>query len=95
MKHKIEFVIGFFMGIICPIFGMVLFFEIKPEYSMYENFDPESFKELVFKISFIGLLLDMGLFAAALQFNKESIAKGVVWATFLFLTCAIVYRFLL
>lgn len=62
---------------------------------MYENFDPESFKELIFKISFIGILLDMGLFAAALQFNKDYVARGVLWATFLFLASAIVYRFVL
>lgn len=95
MKGKIELLIGFVMGIVCPIFGMVMFFEIKPEYAMYDNFDPEAFKELIFKISFIGVLLDMGLFALALQFNKDSVARGVLWATFLFLAGAIVYRFIL
>ena len=95
MKRKIETIIGVFVGVIAPIFAMVMFFEIKPEYKMYDNFDPESFKELLFKISFFGLLLNVGIFFAALKFNKDSLAQGVLYATFFTLVASIVYRFVL
>jgi len=93
MKSKIETFIGFFVGVIAPVFAMVMFFEINPEYKMYDNFDPESFKELIFKISFFGLLLNVGIFFLALKFNKDSLAQGVLYATFFTLIVSLVYRF--
>ena len=50
MKRNIELIAGFLMGIICSIFGMVMFFEIKPEYAMYDNFDPEALRNLSLKL---------------------------------------------
>ena len=95
MKRKVEWFMGFVSGIIAPLFGLVMFFEIKPEFKMYDNFDPESFKSLIFQIATIGLILNMGLFFASLKFNKEAISKGVMHASIVFLVCVVVYKFVL
>ncbi len=72
---------------------MVLFFEINPEFKMYDDFDPDAFKDLIFQIASIGLILNAGLFFASLRFNKELVSRGVLHASLVFLIAISLYRF--
>lgn len=94
-KRVIEYIMGFASGILAPAFGLVIFFELKPEFTLYENFDPESFKSLMFQIASVGLILNMLLFFLALQFNKEVVSKGIIHASVLFLAAVSIYKFVL
>lgn len=93
-KKLIEWFMGFFAGIVAPLFGLVIFFETKPEFKMYDNFDPESFKSLIFQIASVGLIINMGLFFVALKFNRDVVSKGILHATVTFLVAIVAYKFI-
>ena len=95
MKRKVETILGFLLGILAPIFGLSLFFEMNPEYALVDNFEASRFKDLVLQIALVVMLMDSALFFIILQFNKESVARGVLAGMIAFFVAILIYRFIL
>lgn len=81
--QKMEFIYGFFIGIIATFLGAYLFMKIKTDFSFLEGIQIVHSQGILGKLITLGAILNVVVFFALLQFKKELMARGVVFATIL------------
>lgn len=96
MKHKskVEWLLGFFFGILTPIFGIAIFIQIYPVLTTVTEWRDPSWQLILIRLGTFGVAMNAGVFFLALKFNKEKIAMGVLWACLLYLAFLGVMQFL-
>jgi uncharacterized membrane protein YozB (DUF420 family) len=95
-KHsKLQFGIGFILGLIMPPLGFWLVLQLRPELSGIQKFDHEIVKQLNLELISLGMLLNAAIFFVALQFEAEKLGRGILLASVLVLLILFIYMFLL
>tara|TARA_B100000678_G_C18207398_1_gene501952 strand:- start:1312 stop:1605 length:294 start_codon:yes stop_codon:yes gene_type:complete len=97
MKNRIspQWIMGLLMGIIMPILGIFLVLDARPELVGLQRFEGEVVKHVNTQIITLGIIINAALFFVFLQFNKEDISRGILFASVVYLVGIFVYRFLL
>ncbi|MFN4298763.1 MAG: hypothetical protein ACK4EX_03420 [Thermaurantimonas sp.] len=87
---------GILIALIAPVGGLVLLFLKFPVLLSDESsLTKLQFKTLIFQITSLGLLINVGLFFLFLRFKKESTSQGILAATLIVLLAAVIHKFLL
>lgn len=95
-RHTGSVIHGLLIALIAPVGGLVLLFLKFPVLLSAEStLSKLQFKTLIFQITSLGLLINVGLFFLFLRFKKESISRGILAATLLVLLVAVIHKFLL
>lgn len=79
--QKIDFIYGFFIGISTAFIGAYLFMKIKTDFNFIEGIQIVYSQGILGKLITLGTILNVVVFFALLQFKKELMARGVVFAT--------------
>lgn len=82
-NHKIHLLYGTILGLIFGFFGAFLFLKIFTDYSFMEGWKALKFQGEQGKLIAIGALPNMLLFFILLKFDKEMMARGVVFSMIL------------
>jgi len=92
---KKEILIGFIIGIVATIFGLIIAIQIFGKSDDWGTVIEQSISEGFFtKLISIGALLNLGAFFLFLKKNKDHRAKGVLIATVLVLITTMVIKFM-
>ncbi len=92
---KKEILIGFIVGVIATIFGLVFAIQIFGQSDDYTVVIKQAIAEgFLTKIMSIGALLNLGAFFIFLKKKKDLRAKGVLIATVLVLILTMVIKFM-
>ncbi len=92
---KKEILIGFIVGVIATIFGLVFAIQIFGQSDDYAVVIKQAIAEgFLTKIMSIGALLNLGAFFIFLKKKKDLRAKGVLIATVLVLILTMVIKFM-
>lgn len=86
-----EFWGGFAVGFITPLFGVAVLFEIFPALYQLELIDYRATRFLLLRVGTFGLILNAGIFALALNFNKEKVAYGILNACVIYVIALFVF----
>lgn len=92
-NRRFEWFIGFFFGLLAPVFGLALFVEMYPALQSIDNLLDPAWVRILVRLATFGLIFNALLFFAALKFDKESIAKGLLWASACYLIPLLVLQF--
>lgn len=96
MKFKnFEFPVGLFVGLLTPLFALAMVQETYPLLKTVEEYDAVLFKDIVFKVASIGLVLNAAWFFMFLRFGADRMSKGVLYACLAYIFGLIVYKFIL
>lgn len=87
---------GILVSLIAPVGGLVLLFLKFPVLLSDKSILTKlQFKTLIFQITSLGLLINVGLFFLFLRFKKEAISQGILAATLIMLLAAVIHKLLL
>jgi Co/Zn/Cd efflux system component len=92
---RFELLIGIFVGLCVPLFGLAIVYEAYPALRAVERFDYMLFKDILTKVTTIGLVMNGLLFFLVLRFGAERMARGILYACLMFLMGLITYKFIL
>lgn len=86
MKIPDRTYIGFLSGLTAPFLVMILFYLLRFNYLMPEEFIRQAFiLKVHFKIISVGVFFaDLGLFYLFLKSNKNNACKGVILSVFIY-----------
>jgi hypothetical protein len=93
--RKLEFPLGLIIGLLTPIFAFAMVQETYPMLKKVEEYEELLFKDIVFKVASIGLVLNAAWFFLFLRFGGERLSKGVLYACLAYVFGLIVYKFVL
>ncbi len=94
LSKKLEWFFGFIFGLLTPLFGIAVFLQIYPILlTVTEWYDP-AWQLILVRLATFGVMLNAIVFFIALRFNKESIAKGVLWACAVYLVPLLLMQFI-
>jgi hypothetical protein len=92
---RFEFPIGILIGLLTPLFALAMVQETYPMLKTVEQYDEVLFKDIVFKVASIGLVLNAAWFFLFLRFGSERMSRGVLYACMAYVFGLIVYKFVL
>ncbi|MGB0177616.1 MAG: hypothetical protein ACPF9D_10650 [Owenweeksia sp.] len=97
MKKRIspQWIVGLLTGAIMPVLGIFLVLDARPELVGLQRFEGEIVKHVNTQIITLGIIINAALFFIFLQFNKEDISRGILFASVVYLILIFVYRFVL
>lgn len=84
---------GAVVGGILPPISLYTILQAKPEYTAIQRIDPEYMLDLNFQILSMGMLGNGIVFFAALRFNKEDAAQGVLMSSIIWLLLIAIVKF--
>ncbi|CAI8317446.1 MAG: Uncharacterised protein [Flavobacteriia bacterium] len=93
-SEKIQSIIGWVFGLLLPPISLQLILYTHPEYRVIGMLHPESMMRLNFQMLSMGMLANGALFFLALRLDKETLSKGVLHASMLWLLAIILIKFL-
>ena len=76
------------------MFGMAVFLQIYPVLKTVDTWNDPAWQLILLRLFTFGVMLNALIFFVALRFNKESIAKGVLWACAVYLVPLLVMQFM-
>ncbi len=94
-KLSLQLLLGIFIGLIMPLFGVYLMLDLRPELLGIQRFEGEVVKQVNVQIITLGMIINVGLFFIALKLNKEEVGRGILFMSVLYLVAVFIYRFLL
>ena len=94
LSRKLEWFFGVFFGLLTPLFGVAVFLQIYPMLQAVDNWYDPAWQLILVRLATFGVMLNALVFFIALRFNKESIAKGVLWACGVYLVPLLILQFL-
>ncbi len=94
-KLSPQLLLGIFIGLIMPIFGVYLMLDLRPELLGIQRFEGEVVKQVNVQVITLGLIINAGLFFVALRLDKEEAGRGILLMSVLYLVAVFIYRFLL
>jgi hypothetical protein len=80
-NHKIHLLFGTILGLLLGFLGSYLFLKIFTSYSFIDGWKTLKFQGEQGKLIAIGALPNMLVFFILLKFDKEMMARGIVFAT--------------
>lgn len=80
---KIDLFYGLIIGLISASIGVYLFVVLFTEYQFLEGYSILKTQGQLGKLIALGAILNLAVFFLLLKFNKELMARGVVFATLL------------
>lgn len=80
---KIDLFYGLIIGLISASIGVYLFVVLFTEYEFFEGYSILKAQGQLGKLIALGAILNLVVFFLLLKFNKELMARGVVFATLL------------
>lgn len=84
MGHRKQIFFGIILGLILPfILSVIYFLSINPGYGFADYFKSFFVTQIMAPILSVCLVGNLGLFFLLLKLEKESFARGVVFATLL------------
>ncbi|MDZ7845936.1 MAG: hypothetical protein U5L96_03695 [Owenweeksia sp.] len=88
---------GLLIGLIMPVFGVMLIFEARPELIGLQKQFPEEdiVKQLNVQIITLGIVINAALFFLFLRLHKEGLSQGILFMSVVYLLGIFIYRFLL
>jgi hypothetical protein len=93
-KKKIEWALGFFFGLLTPIFGIAIFMQIYPVLATVTEWRDPSWQLILIRLGTFGVMMNVAVFFLALKFDKEKIAMGILWVCVLYLALLGVMQFI-
>lgn len=90
-----QLLLGIFIGLIMPLFGVYLMLDLRPELLGIQRFEGVIVKQVNVQIITLGMIINAGLFFVALRLNKEDVGQGILSISVIYLVAIFVYRFLL
>jgi len=84
---------GFIFGLLTPLFGMAVFLQVYPMLATVNNWNDPAWQLILIRLTTFGVMLNALVFFIALRFNKEAIAKGVLWACGAYLLPLLILQF--
>lgn len=94
ISKKVEWVFGFLFGILTPLFGLAIFFQIFPELKTVVEWNDPAWQLILVRLTTFGVILNAFVFFLALRFNKEPVAMGVLWACGVYLVPLLIMQFI-
>ncbi len=76
-----DLIIGFFIGLIFTVLGCYLFLKFYTQYEFIEGINAIKSEGYLGKLIALSAVLNVLAFFVLLKFNKEIIARGIVFAT--------------
>lgn len=76
-----DLIIGFFIGLIVTVLGCYLFLKFYTQYEFIEGINAIKSEGYLGKLIALSAVLNVLAFFVLLKFNKEIIARGIVFAT--------------
>lgn len=96
MKNfKVHMLLGILIGALVPPLALWAIFSFRNELVALQSFDDEVIKVINVQLITLGILLNAAVFFLFLKLDKESISRGVLISTVLYLILIFIYRFLL
>jgi hypothetical protein len=93
MNKTIFVIFGLAIGLILPPLSFALFFAFRPEILGVQRLEPSVFKIVNIRVLTLGLMMNAGAFFGALQLNWEGLARGILYATGLWMVAIFFYWF--
>lgn len=90
-----ELGLGLLIGLALPPLALYAVLRMHPAFAGIQRIDHAVVSELNLQLLTLGLLLNAALFFLALKRHWESLARGVLLASLLWLLGVFIYRFLL
>ncbi|MNE36577.1 hypothetical protein D3C80_1303910 [compost metagenome] len=80
--RKIDFLIGFVIGLVAAFLGVYLYITLIAKYEFVDGVLLLKKGGFLGKLIALGAVFSLAIFFMLLRFNKELMAKGVILATF-------------
>lgn len=87
--------LGLVIGLLMPIFGVMLMLEARPELLGIQKYEDDIVKHVNVQIITLGMIINAALFFLFLRLNKEDMSRGLLSITVVYLVVIFIYRFLL
>ncbi len=94
-KLSPQLLLGIFIGLIMPLFGVYLMLDLRPELMGIQRFEGDIVKQVNVQIITLGMIINAALFFLALRLDKEEVGRGILFISVIYLVGIFVYRFLL
>lgn len=78
-----EFVLGLLLGLLTPIFGIAILMEYYPKVHIDDPMNQTDQVFLYSRIIMFAVVVNAGIFFAALRFNRDGLSKGILIACLL------------
>jgi hypothetical protein len=92
-KKRFEWFAGFIIGIMAPLFGAAVFISVFPALRTVTHWDDPAWQLILLRLSTFSIGLNALLFFFALRMDKESVARGILWASALFIVPVAIMQF--
>jgi uncharacterized membrane protein len=92
---RYEKLLGFLVGVLTPVFGITVMYDIYPELQRIDAIENDALKIIITRVSTFGLILNAILFFTAIQLNRDKAASGILSACIIFVFLLIVYKFVM
>ncbi|MEY4111357.1 MAG: hypothetical protein RLZZ46_1713 [Bacteroidota bacterium] len=89
-----HFLIGFFSGMLLPVFVILLYYKSNLSFIQPESFLlPYFLKKIFAPLVSLCVTPNLGLFFLFLHFNRLRAARGVIGITLLYAACIFIFKF--
>jgi hypothetical protein len=90
----LEWAFGFLFGILTPLFGLAVFFQVFPELKTVGEWRDPAWQLILVRLTTFGVIMNAAMFFLALYLNKEAIAMGILWACGVYLAPLLIMQFI-
>ncbi len=91
--RKNNFLTGFIIGLIAPVFGSIIFYLIFFGYIRLDNFINHVMQSSLWvSVLSIGVILNLGIFMLFIKNDFDKAARGVLGATFVYAFIVLIFK---
>ncbi len=93
MTAKQQLALGLVLGLLLPPLSLWLILKAKPEFMAIARINAEAMAQLNLQLLTLGMLANGLAFFGGLRFNKEAFARGILFASLIWLIGIVLIKF--